>query len=102
MEQSTHFALDAVRPVDTRFAWLPPYRGVRVGQADNPGPRDRAIARINNVDLRDRPSVGKVKIVHRARLIAELRAFATDRGDDLAALFTEGVEAVISLLRDFG
>ena len=35
-------------------------------------------------------------------MIAELRKFATDRGDDLAALFVEGVDAVVTLLRDFG
>ena len=39
---------------------------------------------------------------NRERLIAELRKFATDRGDDLAALFVEGVDAVVTLLQDFG
>ena len=67
-------ALAAVLPAETRFAWLPQYRGVRVGEASHPGPfwfvviccaialmsvvtRGRAAARAVNIDLRERPSL---------------------------------------------
>ena len=86
----------------TRFDWLPPYREKRVGEAAHSGPRDRNPARRADVDLRERPGLGSVTKAHRARLIAELRTFAASRGDDLAVLFAGGVEAVVSLLRDFG
>ena len=38
----------------------------------------------------------------RTRLIAELQAFAAERGDDFAALLAAGPDAVAQLLRDFG
>ena len=95
-------ALDAVRPVETRFDWLPPYRGVRVGEAAHPGPRNRVRTYRTDVDLRERPSLSRSTKGNRERLIAELRKFATDRGDDFAALFVEGVDAVVTLLQDFG
>ena len=38
----------------------------------------------------------------RTRLIAELQAFAAERGDDFAVLLAAGPDAVAQLLRDFG
>ena len=112
-------ALAAVLPVETRFAWLPQYRGVRVGEASHPGPfwfvviccaialmsvvtRGRAAARAVNIDLRERPSLGGTTKAKRTRMIAELQAFAAERGDDFAALLAAGPDAVAKLLRDFG
>ena len=62
----------------------------------------RAGARAVNVDLRQRPSLGGTTKAKRTRLIAELQAFAAERGDDFAALLAAGPDAVAQLLRDFG
>ena len=64
--------------------------------------RGRVGARAVNVDLRQRPSLGGTTKAKRTRLIAELQAFAAERGDDFAALLAAGPDAVAQLLRDFG
>ena len=64
--------------------------------------RGRAAARAVNIDLRERPSLGGATKAKRTRMIAELQAFAAERGDDFAALFVAGPDAVAKLLRDFG
>ena len=103
-------AISAVLPADTRFDWLPEiklmrrtgYRGRRVGEASNPGPRNKKAVRQTDVDILSRPSVSQDEKAKRRRLILELRRFAASRGVDLATCFDAGPDEVADALRHFG
>ena len=85
-------ALSAILKPDERFDWL---ISTRVGEAKKPGPRDRPVARPTNVDLLERLSLAGSTKRLRARLVGELRTFASAHNADLATAFATRFEAVV-------